>query len=271
MSQRPGLPVTLLALLLAALLIGPSLLAVPASLTDRTYLALPEHGLSLQHYARFLADPSWRRSFLLSATTALVAAGLATLLGTLFAVGLWSIARSRLAPLATLLRALVLLPLAVPGVIAAIALFLLWTRLGLYDTVAGVILVQLLVGLPFVVVTTTTALLRFDPTLLRASLSLGAGPWRTLLQVVLPGLRGAVLAGFALALVTGWDEAVIMLFVTGRNTPVLPRRIWDSLRYDIDPVVAVVATIMLALTLLGVLAWLLLARGSPLRARGPTR
>ena len=139
-----------------------------------------------------------------------------------------------------------LLPLAVPGIISALALFLMWTRLGLYDTIAGVILVQVIVGMPFVVITTSTALALFDVTHVRASRSLGAGPWRTLFRIVVPNIRGSILAGFVLALVSGWDESVITLFITGRTVQVLPRKIWDSLRYDIDPIVAVVATIMLA-------------------------
>lgn len=243
------------AALVAAFLIGPSIIAVPASLTDMAYLSLPRESLSLQHYRRFMADTAWLSAFGLSLSTSLSAAVLATAMGTAFSVGAWSLAQRW----SSVLRAAVLLPLAVPGIISALALFLLWTRLGLYDTVAGVILVQVIVGMPFVVITTSTALALFDATLLRASRSLGAGPWPTLFRIVVPNIRGSILAGFVLALVSGWDEAVITLFITGRTVQVLPRKIWDSLRYDIDPIVAVVATIMLAATFIGVVLFLLLS------------
>lgn len=252
MIYRPTGWVLAAAMLVAAFLIVPSLIAVPASFTDRAYLSLPDKALSLQHYERFVADPAWRRSFFLSLTTSLTAALFATVLGTAFSVGTWSLASRWIG----LIKGAVMLPLAIPGIVAALAMYLLWTKLGLYDTVAGVILVQITVGLPFVVIVTSAALAMFDSTQVRASRSLGAGPWRTLWRVVLPNIREPIFAGFVLALVSGWDESVITLFVTGRNVQVLPRKIWDSLRYDIDPVVAVVATILLAVTVSGVLIFM---------------
>jgi putative spermidine/putrescine transport system permease protein len=253
--HRPAPVTSAAAIIVALFLIGPSLLAVPASFTDMDYLSLPRHALSLQHYERFLTDSEWIHAFELSLSTSLAAAAAATLLGTGFSVGFWGFAGRS----SGILRAAVLLPLATPGIIAALALFLLWTKLGLYDTVLGVVLVQTIVGLPFVVVTTSVALNVLDPRQVCASRSLGAAGLRTLWRVVLPGIRRAVLTGFVLALVTGWDEAVITLFITGRDVQVLPRKIWDSLRYDVDPIVAVVATIMLVATVLGVILALLLS------------
>ena len=166
-----------------------------------------------------------------------------------------------------MLRAAVLLPLAVPSIISALAIYILWTRLGLSTPYRRRPL-QMIVGLPFVVITTSTALALFDLSQVRASRSLGAGPWRTLFRIVLPNIRGSIFAGFVLAAVTGWDEAG-RSFVTGRTVQVLPRKIWDSLRYDIDPIVAVVATFMLAATFAGVVLFLALsnrraARRAPL-------
>jgi putative spermidine/putrescine transport system permease protein len=255
-SFRPSPWTVAAAFAVAVFLIGPSIVAVPASLTDMPYLSLPREKLSLQHYQRLLADAVWLRAFGLSLSTSLAAAIASTLLGTAFSIGAWHLSRRW----SSLLRAIVLLPLAVPGIISALALYLMWTRLGLYDTVAGVILVQVIVGLPFPVITTSTSLALFDSTQLRASRSLGAGPWRTLVRIVVPNIRTSILAGFVLALVSGWDESVITLFITGRTVQVLPRRIWDSLRYDVDPIVAVVATIMLAVTFLGVILYLLLSK-----------
>lgn len=251
MNYRPSVATTVVACIVAALLLLPSIIAIPASFTDRTYLSLPKEALSFQHYVRFAENASWRSAFLLSLTTSLVAALSATVFGTACAVGLWSLS-SRIRDV---IRAVVLLPLAVPGILAALSFYLLFTRIGLYDTVLGVIIVQVVVGLPFVVISASTGLAMLDDRQVRASRSMGAGPVRTLVSVVLPNIRGAILSGFVLALVSGWDEAVITLFVTGRNVQVLPRKIWDSLRYDIDPIVAVVATIMFVATFIGVLAF----------------
>jgi putative spermidine/putrescine transport system permease protein len=251
MNYRPSTATAVAACLVAALLLLPSIIAIPASFTDRPYLSLPKDGLSFQHYVRFAENESWRGAFLLSLTTSFTAAVAATVLGTACAVGLWGHSSA----VRNFIRAVVLLPLAVPGILAALSFYLLFTRIGLYDTVLGVIVVQIVVGLPFVVISASTGLAMLDDRQVRASRSMGAGPWRTLISVVLPNIKGSILSGFVLAFVSGWDEAVITLFVTGRNVQVLPRKIWDSLRYDIDPIVAVVATIMFVSTFIGVLAF----------------
>lgn len=251
MTYRPSAGTSVAACIVSALLLLPSVMAIPASLTDRPYLSLPKDALSFQHYFRFAESESWRGAFLLSLTTSLVAAAAATALGTACAVGLWSLS-SRIR---VVIRAMVLLPLAVPGILAALSFYLLFTRIGLYDTILGVIIVQMVVGLPFVVISASTGLAMLDDRQVRASRSMGAGPVRTLVSVILPNIRGPVVSGFVLALVSGWDEAVITLFITGRNVQVLPRKIWDSLRYDIDPIVAVVATIMFVATFVGVMAF----------------
>jgi putative spermidine/putrescine transport system permease protein len=251
-TYRPTIAIVVLAMAIAIFLIGPSLLAVPASLTDQTYLSLPKKALSFQHYERFFADAAWLNAFLLSLSTATTAAAIATVAGVAFSIGIWSLSGRT----ALLMRAVVLLPLAIPGIVTAIALFLAWTYLGIYDTAIGVILVQLLVGLPFVVVTTTTGLALFDKRQIMAARSFGAGPWRIVLRIILPNLKLPILSGFVLALVSGWDESVATLFVTGFSVQVLPRKIWDSLRYDVDPIVAVVATIMLVVTIAVVIAFM---------------
>ena len=160
------------------------------------------------------------------------------------------------------LRVVILLPLAVPGIIAALAMYLLWTRLGLYDTVPGVILVQIIVGVPFVAITTSTALALFDMTQLRhRAVSAQAIRARWFMSSC-PTSVARSLPALCSRLSVGWDKSVITLFITGRSVQVLPRKIWDSLRYDIDPIVAVVATIMLGVTFAGVVLFLLLSRKS---------
>jgi putative spermidine/putrescine transport system permease protein len=245
---RPKAVTVAAAALILLLLMLPNLIAIPASLTDRPYLSLPEAALSLDHYRRFLEEPGWRDSFLLSFATAAAATLLALPLGTALSIG----ARALPARSARLVRGTVMLPIIVPGIVSAIAVFRQWTLLGLYDTVAGVVLVQMLVALPFVVVVTTAGLAGFDMRLIQAARSMGAGTLRIAWCIIVPGIRRSIAVAAVLAFVAAWDESVITLFVTGRHVQILPRAIWDGLQYDIDPIVAVVATLMLAFTATGV-------------------
>jgi putative spermidine/putrescine transport system permease protein len=256
MAFQPSRSTIVLAGLVLVLLILPSLIAIPASLTDRSYLSLPDAIPSLHHYYRFFTEPGWRDGFVLSFVTAAAATSLAVPVGTAFAVGAWSAGGlfTRAA------QALALLPIVIPGIVSAIAIFRQWTILGLYDTIPGVVLVQAIVATPLVVITVTAALAEFDRRLVRAAQSMGAGAMRTVWRVIVPGVRPGILSGAALAFVAGWDESVITLFVTGGHVRVLPRLMWDGLRYDIDPIVAVVATLMLGFTAVGVVIALTVGR-----------
>jgi putative spermidine/putrescine transport system permease protein len=253
---RPGGVTIAAAALVLLLLMLPNLIAIPASLTDRPYLSLPDAGLSLDHYRRFLEEPGWRDSFLLSFVTAAAATLLAVPLGTALSIG----ARTLPQRAARLVRGTVMLPIIVPGIVSAIAVYRQWTLFGLYDTVIGVVLVQMLVALPFVVVVTSAGLAGFDGRLVQAARSMGAGTLRIAWRVIVPGIGRSIAVASVLAFVAGWDESVITLFVTGRHVQILPRAIWDGLQYDIDPIVAVVATLMLVFTAAGVALSFLMQR-----------
>ncbi|WP_226582359.1 ABC transporter permease [Acuticoccus sediminis] len=248
MPGAGGLGARVIGFLVVAFLIVPILVVIPVSFTDTTYLSLPKDGLSLQHYANFIEDPKWRDSFLLSMATALASTVIAVPLGTLFAVSCWRLAGRT----SELLRFVILLPIIVPGVVNAIGIYRQWAELGLVDTVLGVILVQVVVSTPYVVIVVSSALADFDPRLLQAAANLGARHWQALLWVIVPAIRVGIGAAAVLAFVTAWDETVVMLFITGLRVYLLPRALWDGVQENVDPTVAVTASLMIALTLLGV-------------------
>lgn len=256
MRGSGGWLATAVGLAVVAFLIVPIFVVIPVSFTDRNFLSFPQDAWSLRHYRSFVADPRWSSSFLLSLSTALAATAVAVPLGTAFAIGCWRLSGR----VTELLRFLILLPIIVPGIVNAIGIYRLWAEWRLVDTVLGVVLVQIVVSIPYVVIVVSSALADFDPRLLQASASLGARNWQTTRWVIMPAIRHGVGAAAVLAFVTAWDETVIMLFVTGLRVYLLPRALWDGVRENVDPVVAVVASLMIALTMLGVMASLLSRR-----------
>ena len=95
---------------------------------------------------------------------------------------------------------------------------------------------------------------RHRPRLEQAALSLGATPRGTFFQVTLPLIRPGVLVGALFAFITSFDELIVALFLSGQGAVTLPRRMWEDLRYAIDPTIAAVSTFTIVLTalLLGV-------------------
>jgi putative spermidine/putrescine transport system permease protein len=169
---------------------------------------------------------------------------LATVLGTLAALGL-----ARLRPvLRAFAAALILSPLIVPVIVVAIGIYYAFSRYGLVGTPVGLVLAHTCLAVPFVVISVSASLAGFDRRLEQAALSLGATPWGTFRQVTLPLIRPGVLVGALFAFITSFDELIVALFLSGSGAVTLPRRMWDDLRFAIDPTIAAVSTLTIVLT-----------------------
>jgi putative spermidine/putrescine transport system permease protein len=234
-------------------LVLPALVALPVSLTPKRFLSMPSGELSLRHYESLLSSPEWLSSIGQSLVIALASATVATVLGTLCAIGLWRLS-SRAAE-AT--RGLLLLPLIIPPIISAMAFYRAWVKLGLLDSYAGMILAHAILAAPMVLITVSAALANFDLRLEQASRNLGAPLATTLRRVVLPSIRPGVIAGGVFAFILSWDEIVVALFIAKFRIITLPRRMWDGIRENTDPTVAAAAVVLIAITVaaLALAAW----------------
>ncbi|MBM3519532.1 MAG: ABC transporter permease [Alphaproteobacteria bacterium] len=238
------------------ILIVPSLVAFPVSLTSKTYLSLPWEGVSLQHFRHLFTSPEWLSSFAQSAIIAVVSATLATAVGTLSAIGLWRIS-SRFGEA---IRAFLLLPLMVPPIISAMAFYRWWVPLGLIDSYLGLIVAHAILALPMVLITVSAALANFDLRLEQASRSLGASLSATIWHVILPSIRPGILAGAVFAFILSWDEIVVGLFISKFAVFTLPRRLWNGMRENTDPTVAAAAVVLICITLIALIVHTLLVR-----------
>ena len=220
-------------------LLAPLVIVVIVSFSAGQFLQFPPPGLSWQWYAHLLADPNWTDSIRVSVAVMLPAAALATVLGTAAA---YALARGHI-PGAGLVGGLLMLPLVVPGIITAAALFGVYSGLGLNGTLAGLIGAHTVLVLPYVVATVGGALRTLDWRLEDAAATLGAPPWTAFRRVTLPLLAPAVLSGLLFAMVVSFDELIVSLFVsTARLRPVAVQ-MWSNVRGDFDPTVAAVATL----------------------------
>ena len=181
-----------------------------------------------------------------SLVIALSAATIATVLGTLCAIGLWRLSSK----LGEMLRGLLLLPLIIPPIISAMTFYRAWVQLGLLDTYAGIILAHAILAAPMVLITVSASLANFDVRLEQASRNLGASLATTLRRVILPSIRPGIVAGAVFALILSWDEIVVALFIAKFNIFTLPRRMWDGIRENTDPSVAAAAVVLVVITLL---------------------
>jgi putative spermidine/putrescine transport system permease protein len=249
--------------LILAFLAVPILVVVVASFSSASYLTFPPPAFGLRWYREYLGSAGWLDATALSLVVAAGVVVLSAVLGTLAAVGL-----AKLPPAArAFAAALFLSPLIVPVIVVAIGIYYAFSHYGLIGSPLGLLLAHTCLAVPFVVTSVGASLAGLDRRLEQAAASLGATPWGTFRQVTLPLIRPGVLVGALFAFITSFDELVVALFLTGPNTVTLPRRMWDDLRFAIDPTIAAVSTLTIVLTaaLLGG-AHLLRRRGERLRA-----
>lgn len=246
-----------LAWLVLSFLALPAFIVVPVSFTDTRYLSLPQEGVSLEHWRAFLTSREWLSSIWESLWIAVVSTAMAVVAGTLCAVACWRIASRR----SERVRSAMILPLAVPTIVYALGIYRLYVQLDLVGTGLGVVLAHAVTGLPYVVLTVSASLSNLDPRLEQAARGLGASVGQTLRRVIVPNIVPGVLSGAIFAFIHSWDELIVVLFIGGRALFTLPRRMWDGINDNLDPVIAVVATAMLLFTLLVLVAELSLRSG----------
>ena len=237
-------------------LVLPMVIIFPVSLTDQYYLSLPQERLSLEHYEAFFTNEIWLSATFQSFVIATASTALAVLLGTLCAIGCWRISTRA----SDSVRSFMLVPIIVPTVVQALALYRFWIDLRLVDTYAGVILAHTLITIPYVVITVSASLARFDLRIEQAARNLGASISQTIRLVIVPRIMPGVLSGAIFAFTISFDEIVMVLFITSRNIYTLPKRIWNGIQDHLDPTIAAIATMLIVVTLALLLAELWLRR-----------
>jgi len=240
----PGYGVTIVAALVLLYLVFPILVVVPLSFSAGTYLSFPPPGFSLRWYENFLSRSDWLGAASLSLWVGGAVMVSATALGAPAALAL---VRSSF-PCKNLLTGFIISPLIAPVIIVAIGIYFFYARLGLVGNPFALVIAHTALAVPFVVINVSATLQGFDERLEQAAMNLGATPWRTFWQVTFPIIRPGVLAGALFAFISSFDELVVALFVSGTSAVTLPRKMWESIRFEIDPTIAAVSTILVVLT-----------------------
>jgi len=150
---------------------------------------------------------------------------------------------------ARLVQGALLSALMVPLILFAVAAYFLFARLGLVNTLTGLVLTDTVLTIPFVMVTVAAGLNTYDMNQERVAQSLGASRPRAFFTVTLPQIRFSVVTGAVLAFLGAFDEVIIATFLSAGQNQTLTARMFASLRDEVDPTIAAVSTLMTALTM----------------------
>lgn len=215
-------------------------------------------GVSLRWFGEALNDQTITSAVWRSARIASFSALVSVAIGTSAALVL---ARAK-ARIRAPLEGVALLALVVPELVIAISLLLFFVNGAFALGDATIMISHSLFGTAVVVLIVRSRYSTIGPVLEQASSDLGAGPWATLRQITLPQLAPAILAGALLAFTFSFDDVIGSQFTSGAGHATWPLRILSSLRFGLRPDINATATMMLGVTIVGLVAAGLLLRGS---------
>jgi ABC-type Fe3+/spermidine/putrescine transport system ATPase subunit/ABC-type spermidine/putrescine transport system permease subunit II len=246
----------------------PVLLMVPISFGKGNAIVFPPQELSFEWYTTLVDDPRWGRTAWLSLKVAALSTLIAVVIGVAAAIG---IARVQDARLAKFCKMFFIAPMIVPLMVIGVGLYIVFAQYKLLGSVWPLAFAHAIVVLPFVVMPVMSRLTSLDPAFERASASLGAGQWRTLVEVTLPLLLPAVLAAAVFAFVFSFDEVVLAQLLAGPRFETLPRKIYESMTQNgLDKTISSIASLQLFLVLAAFAAQAVWQRSlSGARARKP--
>jgi putative spermidine/putrescine transport system permease protein len=231
------------------IILTPLVLVLWLSFFSNEILSLPPEGYSLRWYRALTLQPQFVSGFQLSASVALAAtaAGLMVTLPAAFAL-----TRSSLPGREAILHAL-MSPLIVPAIVVGAGLYLaliefeVETGLPVTGTVFGFAAGHVLLTVPWSLRLLTANLAGVDPAIEDAALSLGATPLVTAVKVTLPLIWPGVVAAALFSFVVSFGNIEVSLFLVQPGQTTLPIAILQYLEWKIDPTVAAVSALQIAL------------------------
>jgi putative spermidine/putrescine transport system permease protein len=236
--------------LFACFMLAPLAIVVLVSFTDKGYVSMPFDGASLRWYRAILDAPDFIAAFQRSIGIAASAATIATLLAVPAGLAIaWFRFRGRDAILSLLLA-----PLMVPNVVLGIALLRFFSQLNISGSMWTLVLGHVLVVLPFALRLVVASCAGFDRSVTYAAQTLGASGWTAFRRVELPLIMSGVAGGWLMAFVTSFDELTMSIFVSSAATETLPVKMYNYIANTIDPLLASVSTVLIAMTLLLLIA-----------------
>ncbi len=234
-----------LAWLVVLFILGPLVVIIGGSFTESPFVAFPPVGFTWRWYEQLLHRPDFLRAFLISLGLAALCCGVAMALGLSAVVGLhrhggtWGGTGSRA------FRGFLMSPLVLPAIVTGVALLQFYYLIDLDASLAGLLIGHVLITIPYVIRTVGAGLAGLDPDLEAAAESLGAGPWRRLVRVVLPAIAPSIMAAVIFVFITSFDQATISIFLAGPDVMPLPVRIYTYIDFAVDPMIACVSTVLI--------------------------
>lgn len=247
----------------------PMIVLAVASFSSGKNLAVFE-GFTLHQYTELFRDKALLSLMGNSLLIAVLSTLIATVLGTVAALGIHN-SRGRIR---SAIMTLTNIPMTNPEIVTGVSLALLFAFVGVMlriNSVLGfwtLLIAHVTFNLPYVILNVMPKLAQMDPDLTEAALDLGCTPRQAFFKVVLHEIMPGIISGALMAFTMSLDDFVISYFVTGSGFVTLPVEIYSYTKKPIPPkVYALFTLIFLAILILMVTMNLLQLRDSTKRRK----
>ncbi|MGJ5038528.1 MULTISPECIES: ABC transporter permease [unclassified Bradyrhizobium] len=232
-----------------AIIFAPVVMIVVTSFFAQEIVSFPPPGLSLKWYANALSKPEFLRGLVTSFQVALLATAIGVPIGTAAALAIVrGEFRGRQA-----LSSFLLAPLAVPGVVAGSGLYMFYVLAeDLLDrdikaTTEGLVAAHTLLAIPWTVRLVVASLQGLDRAAEEAAANLGASPFTVFRRITLPMMRSGIVAAAMFSFIQSFENLDLSMLLVGPGRITLPVAMLNYLEFRIDPTLAAVATVQIAL------------------------
>ncbi|MCH3971483.1 MAG: ABC transporter permease [Oscillospiraceae bacterium] len=223
-------------------------------------------GFSLRWYRQLFGDRMILEALRNTLIIAVVAAAVATVLGTLGAIGINSLKGKWARRMA---MDVTNLPMVNPEIVTGVSMMLLFViamrAVGAGLGFGSLIIAHITFCLPYVILSVRPKLLQMDPHLYEAAQDLGCTPVQAFFKVVLPQIAPGIVSGAMMAFTLSIDDFVISYFTSG-TTQTLPIYIYSMTRKRISPEINALSTVLFAVILVLLIVVNVSQSGSAARA-----
>ncbi|MCG8706837.1 ABC transporter permease [Brenneria sp. 4F2] len=241
---KPGLFSLVVAILVLLFLALPIVVIFPLALSSTSYLSFPPDGFSLRWVDKVLTNPDWLNSLWLSFRIAVVSTLLAMILSLLMALAL---VRYRFSG-KKIIYFLVLLPMIVPNIISALALFFFFSATDMFSSVSSIIIGHAVIALPVATIIISSTLQGIDRQLEYSAMSLGASNVTVFRRITFPLAAPGMISAAIFSFLSSFDELLIAMFMAGHSVQTLSVRIWNNVQFELDPTIAAVSVLLIFVT-----------------------
>ncbi len=235
--------------LVVAFMLAPLVIVCVVAFTPANTLSIPTTEFSLRWFRAVFAHPDFVQSFKNSLWLAFLSATMAIFLAV--PAGL-AIARHSFWG-RDFLNGLFLSPLIIPHLVLGVALLRTFSLIGATGSFFWLALAHVVIITPYALRLVLASVEGSDRSAEQAALSLGASQLTVFRRITLPMILPGVTGGWLLAFINSFDEVTMSIFVTAPSTVTLPVRMYMYATESIDPLMAAVSALMVALTAVAML------------------